>query len=409
MYIYIGTAASPKILDYCKTKSRLDSSFVQQKWDYFFCKAFSKIKGEHFKAISFQPVPVFPYGKAFRLKQNHEVVDSLHIEYIGCSNLPIFKQLSSSNNLFKLLVKTCKKNDDVVIITHCLYPQTYKAIKRLKKKFKNFTIVSFVPDLPEFSYPIWGKKHKFLFYLWKIFNKSKLKIKSLPDAYICFAKTQMELLEKKPFMELNGIIDLDYIDSVSPYSNLLNCCDKKIFLYAGTINDDYGIKELINGFIKFNNPNYELHFYGTGNYVDELNKCTSNGVLYKGAVGAREIISLEKSAFMLINPRPPKADYSKYSFPSKILEYMCTKTPILTTSLVTLNKSYQNLMLFAGNGTADEFCDAFVKIDNLDNDQLKMIANRAYDFVSKNLKSDIQALKINKFCQEIRHNGTKNF
>lgn len=408
MYIYIGTAASPNKLEYCKKKSKLDSSFVQQKWDFSLCKEFSLIKKNSFKAISFQAIPVFPIGKPIYLKRNSEIIESLCIDYIGCSNLPLFKQITSSNNLYKSLKSICKQNDDIVIITHCLYPQSFKAIKRLKKKFNNVIVVSLIPDLPEFSYPIWGKKHKFLFRLWTFFNKSKFTIKSIPNAYICFVKTQMDFLDNKPFIELNGIADVDFIDKVPSNGTPMDQMNKKILLYAGSINSDSGVKELIDGFIRFNNSNYELHLYGNGNYVENLKQNKFEGVFYKGQVGYQEIINLEKNAFMLINPRPTKENYSRYSFPSKLLEYMCTKTPILTTSLLPLNDTFQDLMLFAGNGTANDFYDAFVRIDKLDYEHLKKMANNAFSFVSKNMKSDVQVLKIIDFCEEIKRHGTNN-
>lgn len=45
-------------------------------------------------------------------------------------------------------------------------------------------------------------------------------------------------------------------------------------------------------------------------------------------------------AALLVNPRPIKPEYTKYSFPSKNMEYMVSGTPLMTTKLPGIPKEY---------------------------------------------------------------------
>lgn len=48
----------------------------------------------------------------------------------------------------------------------------------------------------------------------------------------------------------------------------------------------------------------------------------------------------EQEASLLLNIRNPEDDYTKYSFPSKMIEYMISGTPMLTTRLPGIPEEY---------------------------------------------------------------------
>ena len=60
---------------------------------------------------------------------------------------------------------------------------------------------------------------------------------------------------------------------------------------------------------------------------------------FGGVIPLSEVIEKEIQATILINPRPVDQEFTKYSFPSKIMEYMSSGTPVLTTKLPVYQKS----------------------------------------------------------------------
>ena len=63
-------------------------------------------------------------------------------------------------------------------------------------------------------------------------------------------------------------------------------------------------------------------------------------VKYKGVAPNAVIVEEELKATLLVNPRPTGEEYTKYSFPSKNMEYMASGTPVLTTCLPGMPAEY---------------------------------------------------------------------
>lgn len=87
--------------------------------------------------------------------------------------------------------------------------------------------------------------------------------------------------------------------------------------------------------------------YGTGNYIDEIIKMSKENmkIIYGGVVNNKIIIQEELDSILLINPRPlqncsANCDFTRYSFPSKNIEYMSSGTPLLATKLPGMPKKY---------------------------------------------------------------------
>lgn len=93
---------------------------------------------------------------------------------------------------------------------------------------------------------------------------------------------------------------------------------------AGGLHERYGLKMLVDAFVSNNLPGLKLVIYGSGPYEEELKGVCSqhNTVEYRGVAPNDEIVKAERDATLLVNPRPTHEEFTKYSFPSKNMEYM---------------------------------------------------------------------------------------
>lgn len=117
---------------------------------------------------------------------------------------------------------------------------------------------------------------------------------------------------------------------------------KPYILYAGAISEDCGIDRLVEAFARLQ-TSFELHLYGNGPYVESLKQfCREHAnIYYGGMIDNATILYYEQEASLLVNPRPVNTAFSRYSFPSKNLEYMSSSTPLLTTELLSMPASYK--------------------------------------------------------------------
>lgn len=146
--------------------------------------------------------------------------------------------------------------------------------------------------------------------------------------------------EHKPYVIVEALCD----SSIKPQAeDQPRKKDTVKCMYAGLLDVRYGVKTMVDGFILADLPDTELHIFGDGPYVDELQKVSQAypNVVYHGVAMNDEVVRKETCADLLINPRPTHEAFTKYSFPSKNIEYMASGTPVLTTNLSGMPEEYK--------------------------------------------------------------------
>ena len=177
---------------------------------------------------------------------------------------------------------------------------------------------------------------------------------------------------------------------------------KKVVIYAGSIQKLYGIQNLVEGFIKADIENAELQIFGDGDYREELESVAEKhpSVKYMGIKPNAEIVKAEQRAALLVNPRPVAPEYTKYSFPSKNMEYMASGTPVLTTELPGMPKEYYPYIFTIKNDNADGIATALKDVFALNVSARYLKGQSAREFVVREKSNVVQAKKILEFLRK---------
>ena len=222
------------------------------------------------------------------------------------------------------------------------------------------------------------------------------KIKNNSNGFIFLTKQMSLLFNKKPHIVIEGISD----DKIVLNQKNYNHNNEFVIIYAGTLDERYGIKLLLDAFIKINDMNCQLHIYGSGDYSDQIKFYNKPNIQFFGVIKNDKMLYKLLDANLLINPRPINQDYSNYSFPSKIIEYMGTGVPVLTTKLKSIPKVYHKYLYFFEDDSIDEIYNGIQKIINLNSNELFYKGNSARKFVLKYKNKNIQAKKIKLFIEK---------
>ena len=96
------------------------------------------------------------------------------------------------------------------------------------------------------------------------------------------------------------------------------------------MNTKFGIKNLVDAFSLIESNNYRLVLCGTGDAEDYIKEkiATDERIIFVGQVTVEIAREWMQKADILVNPRQNDEEYTKYSFPSKTLEYMLAAKPI---------------------------------------------------------------------------------
>lgn len=212
--------------------------------------------------------------------------------------------------------------------------------------------------------------------------------------YVFLTKQMKELINKKerPYVVMEGLVGNNTI-----VENVLSKNKKKVVIYAGGLMERYGLKLLVEGFIKANVDESELWIYGSGPFAEkiiEYNKSYPN-VKYKGIRPNNEVVDAEKQASLLVNPRPTNEEFTKYSFPSKNLEYMVSGTPLLTTALPGMPSEYNSHVYFFDKGESVEgYAMSLKSVLYLSNDELMRKGHEAREWVLRYKNHICQTARI---------------
>jgi glycosyltransferase involved in cell wall biosynthesis len=327
---------------------------------------------------------------------------------VGICNLFIYKQWSLYINLRKELKKILKANpNEEIVFLHLNYNSSFlKALTYIKKRFSNVKIISIVGDLPQ-NREIFGK---FIF-LKKILHKINMqtiyKCLKYIDGYILVSK----YMRDKLFYANNNnsiILECAYDTSNENKNDYIKQdLDNKKFkdiLYSGKITERFGLMKLVEAFKMLQNNNYRLIICGSGpaeSAIKEIAKM-DNRIIFKGNIDRKEVIFLQRKADLLVNPRTPEGEYTRYSFPSKTMEYLASGTPTLLYKLSGIPEEYYN---YCFSLNEDDGVDILANtINNIlckDKSNLDEIAYKARQFILNEKSHDVQGKRIVEFITYI--------
>ena len=132
--------------------------------------------------------------------------------------------------------------------------------------------------------------------------------------------------------------------------------DAPVVLYTGTRGPWGGVDLLLDAWRRVRHPTARLWLCGQGR-SDRLQAAVAEDrrITDYGVVSESRLHELTEQAAVLVNPRPPAYPGNRLNFPSKVLEYLGTGKPVVTTRTVSLAPEYDDVLLFAADDSAGAF------------------------------------------------------
>ncbi|MEG1142166.1 MAG: glycosyltransferase [Clostridia bacterium] len=357
-------------------------------------------KGYEMKLINNIPVGPFPFcnkrllikfrkWKHFKSNLNNDID-------IGAVNLPIIKQFIREKNTYHFLKKEIINKQPIVIFTYDLYLPYLKALNKLNKNFDNLTICPVVTDLPN-QYGFKKKEGLIKSYFRKRMGIKQLRLIKGFDKYILISKYMKDVLdvEKKDTLVIEGI--------ASKFNaSRWELIKYKTILYTGTLDEVFGIKALIDSFQYIKDNDFRLVICGKGNLESYIydKSLIDKRICYKGYCTKQEISHLMDTALVMINPRNNEDEYTKYSFPSKTMEYLLSGKPMIGYKLDGIPDEYDSHIYYISGSSSKCIAKKIMEICNKDVNELKHFGDNARNFILKEKGYIKQGEKIGKFIFE---------
>lgn len=236
----------------------------------------------------------------------------------------------------------------------------------------------------------------------RMIGKIKYAIQSLMnskvDGYIFLSKHMNNICNPhgKPWITVEGLPDI-----AENGGQCERAVHKNYILYAGGLEPEYGVNNLIDAFMSVPGD-YRLVICGKGSSETYIMKkmCMDKRIEYRGMLENRIVQNLERNALLLINPRIPDEKLTRYSFPSKTIEYMLSGTPMLTARLEGIPDEYFEHCYLCDPSSAESLAHDINSVLQISEEQRLSMAKKAREFVLMKKSALPQVKRILKFLDE---------
>ncbi|WMJ78081.1 MULTISPECIES: glycosyltransferase [unclassified Sedimentibacter] len=337
------------------------------------------------------------YSEIFIKSYNWNHVKGALDRNVGFINIAGIKHITRACNLSKEIKKwASQESGEKIIIAYAMHTPFLYAIRQAKKTNPEIKICLIVPDLPQFMKL--GTNPGVLYRIFKPLDIKLInKLIKYIDYYVFLTKHMAEYfhISAEKYVVVEGMVDSNEI--IRDYESISHSEEKeKTILYTGTLNFKYGIQKLLDAFKLIDRPNYKLLICGAGEAkgrIVELSKSDSR-VEYLGLLNRQEVVSLQRKATVLINPRGYEDEYTKYSFPSKIMEYLKSGRPTIAYKLPGIPEEYDKFIYFINDMTAESMASKILQVCEEDSDILDEFGRTAKEFVLTKKNNIKQCEKI---------------
>jgi len=372
---YISNLCSLETLKKIKEEHSIIPMQSIQKYHRLICEGMVE-NNINVKTIS--SLPIIKLTKIIKFKNIKN--KNLEYRYIPTTNIRILRYFFLFFYTVIFMLKDIYNNKNSVFICDILNTSLTIAALIICKLFRK-KCIALVTDRPQDVL----KKNNII-----------LKLQNKFDGYIFLTEYMNKDINKynKPYIIIEGIVDKDNSSQQKKYK-------EKVCMYAGGLYEKYGIKVLIEAFKEINIKDAELHIYGFGELEQYIKNLNIKNIKFFGNISNQKIVEEEKKATLLINPRYSNEEYTKYSFPSKNIEYMSSGTPLLTTKLKGIPEEYNDYLYFIEKENKISIKEKLEEILSKDYEELNKKGLEAKKFVMNNKNKVKQAQKIIKLIEKL--------
>lgn len=313
---------------------------------------------------------------------------------VGFINLWGLKSIIKSIKITKEIKKWSKKdtNNVKVLISYSLHSPNIYAIKAAKKNNPYIHVCKIITDLPE--YMRLDEKTNLIYSFFKKFDMGFIK-KNMKyiDSYVLLTKQMGPKLgiNNDKYTVVEGIYENRFADFAQERNTNI-----KTIVYTGTLNWKYGIRELVESFLDINKPNYILKICGVGEAEEYLRSISHDNerILFLGLQNSQTVRSIQQNATILVNPRRDDNQYTKYSFPSKVLEYLSSGRPMIGYKLAGIPDDYDHFIHYIDPHDGKGLKNKILEICEKSDEELIDFGLKAKKYVQENKNREKQTQKI---------------
>ncbi len=373
-----------------KSKNNMQDAANALQWHIYDGLCANLSKG--IDVINVVPVGSFPqyYSEPFIKRERF----SENFLNVGFCNVKLIRKLLLAGSVYNELKAYYKdKKVEKTLLVYTMNSAFLQAITKLKRKVKDICVCAVVADLPDMS--SLSSKKSFLNKAFdKFLSKKAYSAADCIDKYVLLTEQMADYMKiTKPYCVMEGIATKSEA-SEPPSEGAV-----KTVLYTGTLHKRFGVTDLVDAFMLTEDRSMRLVICGVGDSEEQIRIAAAKDsrIDFKGQVTRAEALRLQREATVLVNPRKNNEEFTKYSFPSKNLEYLSSGKPLIAYKLDGIPDEYDSYIYYVKDDSAETLAKTITEVCSMPREERRLFAEQARQFVLSEKNSFIQINKVLKF------------
>lgn len=298
--------------------------------------------GVETEVFGFFPSSTFPANPRILFGYKYWLLGSTKCHRLPFINFPGLKLITRTIALTAALLAsgTSLREARAVCVYSTHTPLVFSA--NIIRKLLKIPFYVIIPDLPELMNV--GTARGRLHHLLKSFESKLVRYLVAKSAGIS-SVTRHIVKDTSAWESIPSVVIEGIAGENTPDAPPCRHGQRPYFLYAGGLSEAYGVGSLLRAFLS-SDIDAELWICGYGPLSDVVRDCEvrDHRIRHLGFLDQTSLRKAQINSIGLLITRDPKENYVRYSFPSKLIEYMTTGVPVITTRLTGIPPEYFNFV-----------------------------------------------------------------
>jgi len=403
--VFVGGIFLEEQRELIESKAKGNVQYAADSLQKAFLNGFDQIEGVETHLVNIPYISSFPRGDRQPWFPGIRTKVFSNISVLGKSfiNILILRIFDRFRAAFAGLRQILDHSDAATIVVYSAHSPFLLAALLVAANRALVKTCLILPDFPEFmgddglKYKIISKINSTIFY-------------ALAPRFDYFVVLTLPMAEKmnlsnEQFTVVEGIYDPSHETSSPVWSTESG----KIFIYTGTLAARYGILDLLQAFAELDNPDVRLWICGDGDAKQSVINAAAKDqrVVYHGLVSRPEALALQARAHVMVNPRRPEGEFTRYSFPSKTMEYLASGRPTIMHWLSGMPPEYHEYLIAPDSADALGLANAMRRVSQMEDSELQRIGASGRRFVLTEKGPKKQIDKFVKLLMKRRENKAR--
>jgi len=213
-----------------------------------------------------------------------------------------------------------------------------------------------------------------------------------------------DFLDGKPHLRLEGGIRQQDLDRTDGYELCENKQDGErpfVIAAAGYLNETNGLPVLLEAFSLLRGERFRLRIAGRGPLEERVRAAAARDqrIEFLGLLSFEGVLKVYSSSSVLINMRITKSRNTKYFFPSKMMEYLASGVPVISTCTGHVEEEFGAFTHLLREETPQALCQLIEYVAAIDPEERRKTGQRARAYMAKHKTWAAQTQKLAEFIR----------